>query len=282
MILVTGAAGKTGQAVLRALIDDGHSARGLVRDRAQAAGITALGAEPIIGDMQDETTLASAMHGASAVYLICPNVHPAELEIGRAAIRAAQNAGVDRFVYHSVLFPQIEAMPHHWFKLRVEEQLIASGLDFAILQPASYMQNMLPYLHAIRERGEYRVPYSTEAVFTPVDLEDVAVAAAQVLTLPVHSHAVYALAGPEALSSTAMAIATGSAMNVQVKAIQQSIPEWQRSASSLSAYAMETLSKMFEYYDKHVFAASSFTLKSLLQRPPTTFKEFLQRELRAK
>ena len=60
-----------------------------------------------------------------------------------AAIRAAQSAGVERFVYHSVLHPQVEIMAHHWQKMRVEEQLFESGLSFTILQPAAYMQNVL-------------------------------------------------------------------------------------------------------------------------------------------
>lgn len=40
----------------------------------------------------------------------------------------------------AVLRPQIEVMPHHWNKLRVEEALLASGLSFTILRPAAYMQ----------------------------------------------------------------------------------------------------------------------------------------------
>lgn len=74
------------------------------------------------------------MRSAQGVYHICPNVHPQEVEIGRIAIDAARAAHVERFVFHSVLRPQIEAMPHHWRKLRVEEMLLASGLNFTILR----------------------------------------------------------------------------------------------------------------------------------------------------
>ncbi len=284
MILVTGAAGKTGQAVLRALQAIGAPARGLVRSPQQATAVTAFGAEPAVVDMQDAAALAAAMRGASAVYLICPNVHPAELEIGKVAIDAAKNAGVGRFVYHSVLYPQIKVMPHHWLKLRVEEQLIASGLDFTILQPASYMQNLLPYLNAIREVGEYRVPYSVGAIFTPVDLHDVAEAAAKVLTTQQHSRAIYALAGSQKLSSADMARIAGDAFSVGAMAVEQRVEDWQAiaRANKLDEYAIDTLSKMFAYYDKHGFAASSFTLEALLGRSPTSFEEFLRRELQAK
>ena len=64
----------------------------------------------------------------TSVYHVCPNVSPDEIAIGRVSIAAARSAGVEHFVYHSVLHPQTEAMPHHWLKLRVEEALITSGL----------------------------------------------------------------------------------------------------------------------------------------------------------
>ena len=99
------------------------------------------------------------MKGVRAVYHIPPNVHPREVEIGDIVISCSTGNGVEHFVYHSVLHPQIEAMPHHWLKLRVEERLIASGLPFTILQPTAYMQNITSQLERIKERGIYQVPY---------------------------------------------------------------------------------------------------------------------------
>ncbi|MFQ5746975.1 MAG: NmrA family NAD(P)-binding protein, partial [Gemmatimonadota bacterium] len=169
-VLVTGAAGKTGRAVIRALAARGDRIRGLVRRPEQAAELEAQGeAETIAGDLLDPDALARACAGTRAVYHICPNLHPAEAEIGRAAIEAARAAGVERFAFHSVLHPQIEAMPHHWRKLRVEEALIESGLPFTILQPAAYMQNVLGRLAEIAETGRHRVPYPVETRLCLVD-----------------------------------------------------------------------------------------------------------------
>ncbi|MFN8458488.1 MAG: NmrA family NAD(P)-binding protein [Anaerolineae bacterium] len=72
-----------------------------------------------------------------------PQHAPDEVAIGRAAIAVAKAAGGPRSVYHSVLHPHTEKMPHHWHKLRVEELLFESGLEWTILQPAAYMQNVL-------------------------------------------------------------------------------------------------------------------------------------------
>ncbi len=274
MILVTGTSGKTGRAVLAALRARGAAVRALVR-REQP-----LPADEIVqGDIAYPPRMASALTGVEALYFIAPNVYSHEADVGRAWIAAAKAAGVQRFVYHSVLFPQIEAMPHHWQKLRVEEALIRSGLDFTILQPASYMQNLLPYIPAMRERGEYRVPYSVDAKFSPVDLEDVAAAAARVLLEPGHTGATYQLAGPDLLSSVEMAQHASRQLGRPVAAVPQPLAEWLAANTEMHAYARDTLAAMFAYYDAHGFVASSRTLAGLLEREPTHFADFLKREV---
>ena len=127
MILVTGAAGKTGKAVVRAVAAKGARVRALVRNPDHAAALLALGAAEVsFGSFEDARALVQAAAGAQAIYHICPNVSRDELAYARAVVAAAGTHGVRRFVYHSVLHPQIEAMPHHWQKMRVEEMLFAS------------------------------------------------------------------------------------------------------------------------------------------------------------
>lgn len=281
MILVTGAAGKTGLAVLKALADRKQAARALIRRSEQDAVVKEAGAaEALVADLGDAPALETAMRGIEAAYLICPNMQPREFEMGQAAIQAAQAAGLPRLVYHSVLYPQIEAMPHHWNKLRVEEALIASGLDFSILQPASYMQNILGYWEGITTQGRFALPYSPEAASTPVDLEDVAAVAASVLTEDGHRGAIYPLAGPERLSSLEMAAQIGAALGREIQVEQMPLAEWQAAAraNGLDEYAVDTLSKMFVYYDRHGFSGNSRTLEDLLGRAPTRFADFLARQ----
>src|SRR4030066_1973316 len=115
MILVTGASGKTGQAVVAALARSGAPTRALVRRPSQIEMMTHLGArEGMAADLRLTPELRRAAEGIHAVYHICPNVSPDEIEIGRSVIAAAKEAGVEHFVLHSVLHPQTEQMPHHW------------------------------------------------------------------------------------------------------------------------------------------------------------------------
>jgi uncharacterized protein YbjT (DUF2867 family) len=108
MILVTGAAGKTGKAVVKALAAKGANVRALVRRPEHTEALRALGAADIsIGSFDDAGALAHAAAGTRAIYHICPNVSPHEVAYARAVATAAQTQNVARFVYHSVLHPQI-------------------------------------------------------------------------------------------------------------------------------------------------------------------------------
>ena len=280
MILTTGAAGKTGRMVIQALAARGAAVRALVHRPEQTQTVEAIGALDVqVGDMCEQAVLDRAYSGVQAVYHICPNVSPDEELLGRAAINAAVAAGVEHFVYHSVLHPQTEDMPHHWHKLRVEEQIFKSGLPFTILQPTVYMQNILAHWEQILEQGIYPVPYSVETRLSMVDLYDVAFAAAEVLTQPGHEGAIYELVGTQAMTQTEVAAILSQQLERSVRAQSVSLEAWERSArsSGMGDYQVKTLVKMFRYYDSYGLWGSPRVLGWLLDRTPTDFSAFVKR-----
>ena len=284
MILITGASGKTGKAILRQLRrrDPQAQARAVVRRSEQVEACFAAGAtEVVICDLGDGDRLAQVIEGVDCIYHITPNMHPEEYQLGRTIMDLAASGGVKRFVYHSVLHPQIQAMPHHWSKLQVEEYLINRGLPFTILQPCAYMQNMLGYWEAIQREGVYEVPYGTDTRISVVDLEDVAEAAARVLTEEGHDGAIYELAGPQALSQVGTANLLAEVLDRPVKAHELDRGEWERRAldAGMNPYAVKTLLAMFVYYDECDFIGSPKVLAWLLGRPPRTYSDFLHRVL---
>jgi uncharacterized protein YbjT (DUF2867 family) len=282
MILVTGAAGKTGSTVIRTLAVRGRSLRALVRRHEQVQSMKELGAqEVVVGDVRSQATVDQAVRGVRAIYHICPNMRPDETAIGQAVIRAARASGVEHFVYHSVLHPQTEAMPHHWQKLRVEEQLFESGLPYTILQPTAYMQNVLAQWDQILKQGKYLVPYSVETRLGMVDLEDVAAAATVVLTQPGHAGATYELAGAEVLTQTEVAAILSQQLGRPVQAETMPLEEWKLGVrvAGLGDYQVETLIKMFHYYERYGFWGNPHILNGLLGRPPATFSDFVKRTM---
>jgi NAD(P)H dehydrogenase (quinone) len=281
MILVTGAGGKTGKAIVAALAARGAAVRALVHRTAQAGAAMAQGArEACVGSFDDAAALAQAMQGAGTVYHICPNMSPHEVDYARAVVVAAKAAGVRRLVYHSVLHPQIEAMPHHWEKMRAEELLFAADLDVTVLQPTAYMQNILAGWRDIVEAGIYRVPYPVESRVSLVDLDDVAAAAALVLMEPGHAGAIYELVGTPPLSQTEVAAALSEVLGKPVQAAAEPVEAWEdrARAAGLGDYPRETLAKMFRYYAAHGLVGNASAQTWLLGRAPTTFAEFAMRE----
>ncbi|MFC7329514.1 SDR family oxidoreductase [Marinactinospora rubrisoli] len=305
-VLVTGAAGRTGRAVIAALRHSGVPARALVHRPGQVREIRSHGAdEAVVGDMRDRAVLKEAAQGVTAFYHIAPNMSPDEQEMGETLISAARAAGVWRVVYHSVLRPQAEAMPHHRAKLRVEEALFRSGLDVTVLQPGPYMQNLLPRIPAVRETGRLAVPYSIDVRFGMVDLWDVAAVAVRCLTEPApvrrgraavgglaalddrggdddHSFAVYELVGPANISVRHYAGALAEAMDRPVRPVAVPIDDWRRDALSAGAaeHVVAGLAAMFDYYDVYGLPGNGRTLRGLLRRPGTALRECVRREVR--
>jgi NAD(P)H dehydrogenase (quinone) len=285
MILITGAAGKTGRAVIKALAQFNFKARILAKDEKEAALLRNDSPnEVFIGDLRDETAMLEATRQIDMIYLICPNVFPDELEIGKRLLAAAQKNRVSRIVYHSVLHPHVEAMPHHWQKMRLEEAIFQAGIDFTILQPCAYMQNILAGWEAIVKDGIFSIPYNTSARISMVDLDDIGMAAAVVMSQSGHENAIYELAGPEPLSQDDTAVILGKELKRKVKAITQDRNEWEvcSRASGMNDYACQTLLRMFEYYEKFGLVGNSRMLEILLGRPTTRFAEFVKRQIQGR
>ncbi len=247
-IAVVGAGGKTGRAVVNALRSRSVSVRPLLR-RHERDG-------DVVVDLLDSQSVRSAIRGADAVYHMAPNMHPAEIDIGRRVIDAAQDMNVKRIVYHSVLHPHLESMPHHWDKLRVEEMMINSGLRWTILQPAPYIQNFKR-----PQDGVLHIAYRSDAPFSFVDLMDIAEAAAIVLTSNDFDYGIYELAGPDVMTVADIARRLGA----RVEMVD-------------SPQAPTRLTAMFEHYDLHGLVGNPATLGMILGRSPTNPLEALLRD----
>jgi len=284
MILVTGAGGKTGKAVIKALVARGATVRAFVRSPAHEATLKSMGVnDVVVGVMGNADVLARAASGADAIYHICPNVSPHEMAFAKSLVAAAASSGRPRLAYHSVLHPQIEAMPHHWSKLRVEEMLLSSQLEVTILQPTAYMQNSLAEWERMVKDGIYRVPYPEETRLSLVDLDDVAEAAAMVLTSASHAGATYELVGTLPLSQIEIAETFGQALQKDVRAEAETVEDWEHRArvGGMDDHARETLAKMFRAYARDGLNGNPNVLTWLLGRTPTSLAAFAARHAAA-
>ena len=280
MILVTGAAGKTGRAVIGELAVQGADVHAFIHRANQTETVEEAGAIAVtVGSFEDAASLRRAMKDCEAIYHIGPNMSPRETAYGAAVIAAAKAHDVRRLVYHSVLHPQIEAMPHHWQKLRTEEMLFASGLDITVLQPTVYMQNLATDWPTIRDKGLYPIPYPVLTRLSLVDLDDVAEAASIVLMQDGHGGAVYELCGTPPINQRDVADTLAEVLGTRVRAQAETPEAWDARArkAGMADGQRDMLVQMFRYYAAHGLSGSTNTLRWLLEREPTTLAEFIGR-----
>jgi uncharacterized protein YbjT (DUF2867 family) len=287
MILITGANGQTGHAIIKALLSKGERIRALVHRTEQIQEIKSLGEmEVVTGDMMDQEAIDKAFIGVRAVYHICSAVNPHEVQIGETVIKAARLAKVEHFVYHSVLHSVLQDMPHHQKKLMVEELLVNSGVPFTIIQSAVFMQNILESWKLLSEKGIFQQKFFTtsETRMCMVDLEDLAEAASIILTSPGHTGATYELCGPENLSLSDMIAAMGQHLGreIKVETPQDEMFAAQLKKLGVGDYQVNTLIKMFQHYNEHGFIGNPNVLTWILGRKPNDFSSFILRTLKSK
>lgn len=281
LILTTGANGRTGRAVLRALMMQGAITRALVRDAAQGPALQAMGAASIaVGDLGDLASLERAAAGCSAVIHIGPPLHPLELDYTRNMLCAAAQAGVCHFVYYSVMHPLCGTLRHHGLKLEAERRVVESGLPFTIVQPIRYMQHLEPIWRHVIDAGVHAMPFDTAVKFHLADLTDLAEATARAVLDPSLRYGTFELAGPEALSQTDVAAILSEELDRPVKALQITLPQF-AATSSLPADRILQVMTMNAFYDRHGFPGSPAVLEMLLGRPATRFRTYVRRLIAA-
>lgn len=286
-VLVTGAGGQTGDAMVSALSKAGFHVRAMVHDDTREGGVRSLGAEEVVvGDLTDRKAVAAAMQGIDSIYLICPSFAVKEEDMVGNLIASALDSGFGGFVvYHSVLHSNLTDLRHHARKLACEEALSNSGLRYAVVQPAILMQNLAKQVKVAGDTGivPQRFYTSEGRPLAMVDLEDVAEVAVKVLSDPdAYSGGTFELVGGS-LTATDVRWAFSEAVGRDValsyvsdEAFERSFPDRLKNRRTI-----EEMQRMFHHYSDAGFPGSSVMLRSLLGREPTGLSEVLSREDRA-
>ncbi len=277
-VLVTGAGGKTGLAILRALASRGIGVRGLVRGPDAAAGVVAVSGDAdaaVQGDQRNVDDLRRALTGCDAVYAIAPNMTPHEQTMMAALTTAMRATGVARLVYHSVVDPDEPAMPHHADKAEVEAMLAADDdLAWTVLRPNAYAQNLAGYLDGMHT-GFVEVPYATDRVSAFVDLRDVAEVAADVLADGSHPGEHLELSGPQLVSTDDVAAMAADLLGHPVAARRIDPDTWAAANAGLEPETRQRLTAMFRHYDRFGSPGDPTTLRRLLGREPAGARDVL-------
>jgi uncharacterized protein YbjT (DUF2867 family) len=224
-VLVLGATGTVGSAVLAELDLLGVPARAAVRP-SDSAGVRA--AERVAFDLTEPSTWPAAFAGVRTMFLLRP---PAVSDVRRdllPAVAAAREAGVRHVVFLSLQGAErIRVVPH----AAVETWLRGSGLTWTFVRPSFFCQNLLTtHLADIRDRRALPVPAgSGRTAF--VDALDVAAVSARALAEPAaHRDRAWTVTGPEALTYDDVAATLTAELGVPVRYTRPGLVGWVRHA----------------------------------------------------
>ncbi|HEY1920964.1 MAG TPA: SDR family oxidoreductase [Streptosporangiaceae bacterium] len=277
MIVVTGASGAVGSALLGELSASGHPVRAAYRSPARAAQAVAAGQPAVVADFSDPATLAPALDGADAVFLLGA-MSPDQAEQELNVLSAARAIGVPRVIKLSVWRADEQLTPIARLHRPVEEALESSGLGWTFLRPNFYMQNFSRQLSAsIRDDGMFAQP-ATSAPISFVDIRDVARVAAQVLTTSGHDGKIYNITGPAALTYDQAAAIFAQELDRPVRFIGLS-DEQARAGMlqrGLPEFYADALLEVSRVYRQGGVGQVTSTVHDLTGQPPVTFTQFVR------
>jgi uncharacterized protein YbjT (DUF2867 family) len=216
MILVTGATGTVGSEVVAQLLAAGQPVRVLTRHPEKAARY-ASNVEIAQGDLADPESLTAAFAGVDKVFLLATGLDLPKLEAN--AVEAAKKAGVKHIVKLSAAGAEIEPgiTLGRWHR-ESEKNLEESGIAWTILRPGAFSSNTLNWAGSIKSQGMvFHVTGNGKT--TPIDPRDIAAVAVAALTTPGHERKIYALTGPEALSTAEQVAKISTAIGKPIQAI---------------------------------------------------------------
>jgi NADH dehydrogenase len=274
VILVVGATGQVGSAVVRRLRERGEEVTALVRASTDPGPVAAAGARIVHGDLRDPGSLGSVCEGADAVVATANTIVPRRGEradfdaIARgyeALGRVARAAGVARLLFLSVPREFIGRGALDFdAKGRIEDRLQAEGPPLTVVRSSPFMELWLPWLgsrlplrgvqQATIERGFWLarlagataqqsldrfgialLPGKGTARHAFIAVDDVAEALVAAATGGDEISQELRLGGPEALSWREVAEVYGRVLSIRVRTIRQPIAPFRALATGARA-----------------------------------------------
>ncbi len=188
-ILVTGATGKQGGAVIRHLRAKGYPVRAFTRtpDSPEARALSnQTGVEVAHGDYDDKPSLLRALEDVYGVFSVQTPADGVEAEArqGIALIDASHTSEISHFIYSSVgSANQDTGIPHFESKWKIEEHLRKTGMPYTIIRPVYFMENWLQMKTAI-DAGTLTMPLSPTTILQQVAVDDIGTFAAMAFEHP--------------------------------------------------------------------------------------------------
>jgi uncharacterized protein YbjT (DUF2867 family) len=280
MILLTGITGKVGGATATALLKRGAKIRAIVRDKTKAADWADKGVELVEGNLNDSASVEAAMEGCDKAVLILSNGKEQE-QMELAFVDSAVKTGIRHFVkLSSPEAVEGTTSPVPLVHIAAEKAIRDSGLNYTLIRPHFFMQNLLGYGAAAKETGKISLPMGKGNV-SMTDCNDTGEFFAEILLSEGDEHhsKSYDITGPELMSFDEVAGVFADVLdrdvvydNCDPKAYQERIRPFLTSDWHSDAVAI-----LFgEIADLTTPGHVETTFEDIMGRPPKSFKQLLQ------
>ena len=273
MILVTGATGTIGRALLDELATTDEPVRALTR-RPGHAGLPPH-VEVVGGDLDDPDSLEDAVRGVDRVFLV--STGPDGPVQDRTLAEAAAKAGAVHIVKLSTLGvgdDDIDDPITRWHRAG-EDAVRDVGVPATFLRPTGFTSNALQWTGTIADHDTVYHPYGDGRV-TLIDPRDIAAVAARALTRPGHEGRAYPLCGPEALGPADEVAILAEVLGRPLRYVEVS-PETAHRAMTdrgMSTVLADAVVAKGATTRRPGVSAPDGTLGRLIDTPPRTFRDW--------
>jgi uncharacterized protein YbjT (DUF2867 family) len=289
-ILVTGAAGRVGGAVVEALRQRDLPVRALVRrEDERAAALRAIGAEVVGGDLTRPGDVLRALAGCQRMYFGL-SVSAAYLEATVATAAAARQRGdLEVFVNMSQMtvsemsLTETTDSPQHRQHWLAEQALNWSGLPVVHVRPTVFLQHFFFLRWAaesIARDGTIRLPFGSGRS-SPIDTLDIAEVIAAILASPAaHAGKVYELTGPRSQDMRGLAAEYSEALGRPVTYVDVPLEQWrdrELRPRGLPEHVSEHFLTMAKMHAANRYDRLTHDVEAVLGRPATSARDFVAR-----
>lgn len=277
MILVTGAGGTVGTALLEELRAAGQRPRVAYRSKEKAERAKSAGHDAVALDFDRPETLKPALAGVDTVFLLGTGIM-GQTEGETNVVNAARAGGVRKIVKLSVWGAAGEGFALAKVHRAVERAIEASGLAWTHLRPNGFMQNFVNHMAgSIKAQGVFYEAVGDTKI-SHIDARDIARVAAKALTTSDHEGTAYELSGPEALSYAEAAEILSRVLGKKVAyvAVTDEAAKAGMLSGGMPEFYADALIDLNQFYRQGDPSRVTTAVKDVTGRAPIAFEQFVK------
>jgi len=276
-ILITGATGNVGHALLQKLRDEENvniyaAGRSIEKMKKQIDNDSI---NYVKHDFKDKSTYESALVNIDTVFLMRPPAISKVKKYIRPFLVKIKENKIKQVIFLSLQGAEKNiVVPHH----RVEKYIKNLNIPYTFLRPSFFMQNLsTTHQKEIKEKNEIFIP-AGKGKTNFIDIRDIAAAARKVILEDGHINKAYKLTGPENLDYYEIAEVMSEILNKKIEYKDPSIFQFFKRKRQEGYSIIHTLVMIGLYSASKYGSVAKKTdeFKQLMERKPITFKEFVR------